>query len=68
MALSQFDVVNAITTGAPPVEFFGVCGGREDLSFDQGWHGCIDATDYVPTGKLHVNREEFCIVPVCTLR
>lgn len=65
---SRLEVVSAITTGDVPCEYFGVVGGREDFSFDKGWLGCLDATSFIPTGKLHVNRAEYCVVPVCEIR
>lgn len=53
-------------TGDIPTQAFGIMGGRGDWSDSKSrilWSGCIDAPDYIPTGKMVVSTVEQAIVP-----
>ena len=59
-------------TGESPIQKFGVSGGREDFyntaALRDLWDVCIDAQEYIPSGKVFLVQSESTIVPGCIPR
>jgi len=66
--INGFDVINStFITGERPVQYYGICGGRDEFEKDLSWDGCIDASSAIPTGRVRVVAPEWIIVP-CAMR
>jgi hypothetical protein len=58
----------SFVTGEQPGQRYGIWGGREDFENDAGWDGCLDAVEYIVTGKVSVLPDEWYTTLECKSR
>jgi hypothetical protein len=72
MSVNGFEVLSrTFVTGETPLQAYGIFGGRPDFdSRDMWllWDGCLDAPEFIASGKLVVNMSENSIVPAYVVR
>lgn len=58
----------SFVTGEQPGQRYGVWGGRKDFMLDAGWDGCMDAVEYIVSGKISVVTDEMYTTVECKSR